>query len=334
MSIVVRKAVLTKKIILVGCGNIGSRHLQSLMKFQESVSIDIVEPNYKSKNNANALIGKIRTKKSPIITWFDSIQNLKNPADLVIIATNSRGRIELVDILLKQGNKKFLMEKLVCQSKKEYQSLISKLKRYDAHAWVNANRRYFNSYQKIKKIFKNSNFLQINVYLGNSGLGTASIHYIDLFCWLTDDYQIKLDGKYLMNKIFSNKRGRNFKEFAGTVIGSNSSGSLLTITTPNDQKLPPLSVVEIFDGKWHLAINELEEKFYYLSNFKKSPKISFKFNHVSELTYKIVQDIFKTNSCILPTLEDSFHAHLELFRIFNKHLSKHFHYKAQKCPIT
>ncbi len=304
------------------------------MKFQDKISIDVVEPNKKSKNNALILIKKLSTEKSPKINWFTSIQDLTDSGDVVIIATNSVDRPKLIEILLKQGNKKFLIEKMVCQSKKEYNHLISKLKKHDASAWVNTNRRYFHSYRKIKEIFKKSNSLQINVYLGNSGLGTASIHFIDLFCWLTNNNQIILDGKYLMNKIFLNKRGKNFKEFAGTIIGSNSSDSLLTITTPNDQKLSPLSLVEIFDGKRHLTINELEENLYYLSNFTKSPKIHFKFNHVSELTYKIIKDILKSNSCLLPTIQDSYDSHSELFRIFNKHLSKQLHHKVEKCPIT
>jgi len=195
-----------------------------------------------------------------------------------------------------------------------------------------ANMFYFVS--SIKEIFKNSDFLQINGYLGNSGLGTASIHFIDLFCWLTNNNQIKLDGAYLMNKIFANKRGKNFKEFAGTIIGSNSSGSLLTITTPNDQRLPPLSIVEIFDGERHIAINELEEKFFILNNTGSKIKLNFKFGHTSNLTYKIVKDIFKTNSCKLPSLEYSYNAHSELFKIFNNHIQKILKYKVKKCPIT
>ena len=34
-----------KKIILVGCGNIGSRHLQALTKLNGEYLIEIIEPN-------------------------------------------------------------------------------------------------------------------------------------------------------------------------------------------------------------------------------------------------------------------------------------------------
>ncbi len=325
---------MVKKLILIGCGNIGSRHLQSLMKFQNKISIDIVEPNKKSKNNAIELIKKLSIKKSPKINWFTSIRDLSNSGDVVIVATNSIGRHKLIDTLLKQGNKKFLIEKMVCQSKEEYKFLISAFKKYNANGWINVNRRYFISYQKIKELFLSSKFLELNVHLGNSGLGASSIHFIDLFCWLNDNYNIKLNGKYLFDKIHPSKRGKQFKEFAGTIVGSNKNSSFLTISTNNNQSIPPSIIVEIYDGEKHIIINELEEKIYFLTNFENISKFSFKFGHVSELSYKIIQDILKNNSCLLPTLQDSYDSHSELFRIFNKHLSKQLHHKVEKCPIT
>lgn len=333
MLTVKKKSNLTK-IILVGCGNIGSRHLESLMKFQDKISIDIVEPNKKSKNNAIEMIKKLYIKKSPKINWFTSIQDLPNSGDVVIVATNSIGRHKFIDILLKQGNKKFILEKMVCQSKNEYKLLINSFKKYDAKAWVNTNRSYFTFYQKIKNIFANSKSIQLSVYLGNSGLGTSSIHYIDLFCWLTDNYNIQLNGKYLSDKIFSSKRGKSFKEFSGVIIGSNKKNSYLSISSQNNQSIPPSAIVEIYDGQKHIVINELEEKFSFLTNYEKIPKLIFKFSHVSEITYKIICDILTSDSCLLPPVENSFKIHSELFRIFNDHLYKHLNQKIEKCPIT
>ena len=37
------------RILLVGCGNVGSRHLQALAKIPFSLKIDIIEPNSSSK---------------------------------------------------------------------------------------------------------------------------------------------------------------------------------------------------------------------------------------------------------------------------------------------
>lgn len=321
-----------KKVLLVGCGNIGSRHLQSLIKFHNKISIDIIEPSLKSKKKALSILDTSSTM--PMINWFKTSKSTSSSSNLVIVATQSNERIHLIHNLLKQGHKNFLIEKMVCQSSNEYKLLVSYFKKFHAKGWVNTNRRYFNAYHKIKKIFKNSDFLQIHCYLGNSGLGTVSIHFIDLFCWFTNNNKIKLDNAYLINKIFPNKRGKQLKEFAGTIIGSNSSKSLFSITTTNDQSLSPTSIVEIFDGKHHIVINELEENFFVIKNTGKKINLNFKFGHTSDLTYHIVKDIFKTKSCNLPSLEYSYYAHSELFKIFNNHIQKILKYKVKKCPIT
>ena len=38
-----------KRIILVGCGNIGSRHLQAIAKLPYGIKVDIVEPSDKKQ---------------------------------------------------------------------------------------------------------------------------------------------------------------------------------------------------------------------------------------------------------------------------------------------
>lgn len=322
-----------KKITLVGCGNIGSRHLQSLLSFQNPVSIDVVEPNKNSQKKAKSLIAS-QLKKNHHISWHSSIHNLSDTADVAIVATNSIERPKLINELLSQGNKKFLLEKMVCQSSIEYQKIISKLRQNHASAWVNANRRYFQSYHNIKQFFKKSKSFELNIFLGNSGLGTSAIHFVDLFCWLTDNNDISLDGKYLFQKIYSSKRGRLFKEFAGTIVGTTNQNSFLKISSHYNPSVPPSVIVDLYDGKNHFVLSELEEKFYSLTNHNGLSKFSFKFGHTSQLTYPIIQDIIHKGTSNLPTIEDSFKAHSELFRIFNTHINKNLHRKVSKCPIT
>jgi len=36
---------MVRRVILIGCGNIGSRHLQALAKLEYDLSVDIVEPS-------------------------------------------------------------------------------------------------------------------------------------------------------------------------------------------------------------------------------------------------------------------------------------------------
>lgn len=320
-----------KKIILVGCGNIGSRHLQALTKLTGEYLIEIVEPDNNAVLLAKSRLNKIGYGKDlQNYVWKKSISESSKNSDLVIVATNSKNRVRIIDELLKYGHKRFLVEKMVCQSINEFDELLLKMKKFSAKGWVNTNRRYFSGYQKIKEIFKDSRFLHLSVFAGNSGLGTSSIHYLDLYSWLVNDYKIELKGEFLIKKIFENKRGEDFKEFQGTLVGLNHHG-IVSLT------FLPLEKQEIFiriygDGKL-VEISELENCAFIFNEDGKN-KLEFKFGHTSELTTKIIEDIFSKNDCLLPTLEESEKIHNELFRIFNLHIKNILNKEVKLCPIT
>ena len=320
-----------KNIFLVGCGNIGSRHLQALVKLPFKIDIHIVEKSNKSKILAKTRLKEIKfNKKKFNFFWCDSIDQLNNVSDLVIISTLSKGRVNLITSLLKNKNKKFLIEKPVCQSKKEYDYLLSQMNLFNATGWVNTNRRYFKSYQKIKNELINCKFININVISKASGLGTNAIHFLDLFSWLINDSKIKLNGEFLNPKLFSNKRGKEFKEFYGTILGSGKNNSSITLNflpSKNESIFLTISTDSI-----NYVIDELNQNAFKIN--KTNKKFNFDFEHVSQSTTKIVKDILENNKSFLPKLDESFFNHVELFRIFNSHIKKQLKRDISLCPIT
>ena len=320
-----------KNIFLVGCGNIGSRHLQALVKLPFKIDIHIVEKSNKSKILAKTRLKEIKfNKKKFNFFWYDSIDQLNNVSDLVIISTLSKGRVNLITSLLKNKNKKFLIEKPVCQSKKEYENLLSQMNLFNATGWVNTNRRYFKSYQKIKNELINCKFININVISKASGLGTNAIHFLDLFSWLINDSKIKLNGEFLNPKLFSNKRGKEFKEFYGTILGSGKNNSSITLNflpSKNESIFLTISTDSI-----NYVIDELNQNAFKIN--KTNKKFNFDFEHVSQSTTKIVKDILENNKSFLPKLDESFFNHVELFRIFNSHIKKQLKRDISLCPIT
>lgn len=314
-------------ILIVGCGNIGSRHLQSLERSLAPLSITVIEPNMNSQKIAKSLLEK-NSKNS--ISWLSSISELNQIFDLVIIATNAEKRKSLVDILLESGNKKFLLEKMVCQSENDYKDLIENFYKHDAFGWVNTNRRYFPFYQKLKNIINSNDNLKISITTGNNGLGSNAIHFIDLFLWLKNSDDVSLIGNFLTDKLYSNKRGNQYYEFSGTVFGKISNSFLKISFLPVDNL--PL-ILDIKTKDFHILISETDEKFLKIKNLEKF-ELPFKYLHVSDLTLQIVSDILKNNSCHLPKVQDLFIAHCELFKIFNSHVKKLTNKELTLCPIT
>ena len=120
---------MTKKIALIGCGNIGSRHLQALVKLPFSTEISIVEPNKSAQRIGVERLNQIKiNKKKQNIFWYSSINELKNKFDVVIIATTAKDRVKMINRLLKMGNTRFLIEKIVCQSLSEYNILLKNIR--------------------------------------------------------------------------------------------------------------------------------------------------------------------------------------------------------------
>jgi len=321
-------SVMQKKITLVGCGNIGSRHLQAISNLSDNPIVNIVEPNENAQSVAkNRLNEKTHNLK---INWYHDIDELEERSDIVIIATQSPSRYTIIKKLLELGNTRFLIEKIICQSEDEYKEIQTALKKFQAKAWVNCTRRYSKTYQEIKKVLKNDNQVTVIVTGGNRGLGTNAIHYIDLFSWLNDNYNIKLNGDFLTNEIFPNKRGKEFVEFGGIIIGNINAAKLIILFLPINN-IP--FTVDIIGKDNRIIINESDEKLVVLKG-KLNPKNEAKFPHISILSTNIVSDILEKDNCLLPTIDDSFFVHKELFKIFNKHLTKILKKEIKLCPIT
>lgn len=321
-----------KKVILIGCGNIGSRHLQALAKLKCALVVEIVEPNKKAQSLGKHRLNQIKYDLSKHkFIWHESITQLKNSSDLVIVATTSFNRINLIEGMLNLGHKRFLVEKIVCQSTAEYRKLLALMKKFHAKGWVNTNRRYFTTYRKLKDDLKNSKFVQMYIFSGNSGLGTNAIHHLDLFSWFIDDLKIKLDGKFLTKRLFTNKRGSNFKEFFGTLVGTSKNGSFISLTYfPSKRES---FIINIQSEDKLVTIMELADQ-GYVNTSERKQNLKFQFEHTSSLTTKIANDIFTSDKCLLPTLEDSYYIHNELFTTFNRHVKKVSDTKPTLCPIT
>lgn len=324
-----------RRIALVGCGQIGSRHLQAIVKVKRRLKVQVVEPS-----NASQDLGKKRLKEVPFSTkdiqveWLKDIDNLEKQSDLTVVATNAQNRSKIIEKLIKIGHRRFLIEKMVCQSTEEYERLLESFDEYKAKGWVNCPRRYYPFYQKIINLLKGDSPLIFNVVAGNQRLGCNAIHFLDLFAACVRNYEnIELDGNYLFPKLLSNRRGKDFVEFAGTIIAKidgnfaslafhpvNPIGASLTILSENNK----------------IFVDEENRKAFLVrrkNNWKKEA-YPFKEIYTSTLTTKIAKEIIEDDTCKLPALQDLYYLHKELFRIFNQHIRLMTGRSMKRCPIT
>jgi predicted dehydrogenase len=318
-----------KKILIVGCGNIGGRHLQSLLDFQNiALDITVVEPNKITLNNAKSIFSTDDLHHN--LTWVSNILDLTDSYDFTIVATQATNRIQLVNQLLAKGNSRFLIEKMVCQSISEYKKILECFKKYDAKGWVNTNFRYFSFYQKLIKYFSKNTPLKFLIVGGDKGLGSNAIHFLDLFLWFTHSDIISLNGDNLTEKLLPNKRSSGLVEFSGIITGKTNDSS---ISINFSHSFENSIIIEISNSEHHIRIDtdkSIITKIKGLDDFFDD----FKFQHTSELTKKIINDVLQTDTCNLPMLDDLYLIHSELFRIFNLHIKKLTNKESDICPIT
>jgi len=328
-----------RKISIIGCGQIGSRHLQAVVKLKGNLKIQVVDPNKESQKMGKERLGealKALPKNHNIkIEWLDNITSLNNDSNLTIVATTAKGRSEIINQLVQKGHRRFLIEKIVCQSTEEFEKLLILFDKNKAKGWINCTRRYYPFYKRIINLLKKEAPIFFSVIAGNLGLGCNVIHFIDLFYALTQNpTDIKLSGDYLFPEILPNPRGNDLIEFAGTIIAETKRYDVCSISFfPYNDTLPLVIIltknIRVFiDEGIHKAVIAKKEHDWQWQNFK------FKELYTSILTTHIAQSIIENDVCNLPTIQDSYYIHRELLRIFNKHIELVSGKYTSNCPIT
>src|SRR3989338_493757 len=120
-----------KKVIIIGAGNIGSRHLQALRAVKISLEIIVVDPAQNSLNLSKERYQTMpRGKHEHKISFFTEIPDNLKSVDLGIIATCSDTRAEITrKLLAKTKVRHLVLEKLLFNKKKDYKSIGLLLKK-------------------------------------------------------------------------------------------------------------------------------------------------------------------------------------------------------------
>jgi hypothetical protein len=311
-----------KNILCVGFGGMGCRHTQSLLGISPELNIYIVEPNETIFKENEARIGA----KPGQLKHVTSIDAIDIQIDFAIIATSAFPRYEIMKKLLNKGISKFLVEKVVFQSATQFKEIISLLEKNDAQAYCNFVNRYFANYQDIKSRIKDSSIVNMTVSGGDFGLGCNSLHYVDLFEYLTGKMS-KLDSYNLIKNDVEHKRGNQYKEVTGQLGWSTASGDTLSVLSDKNRE-GGVELTITFDGEVNVINQQTRKHFQSIDGSIENK--SFELKYTSSLTKTIYEDILD-NSIVLPTIQATENCHIQLFKAINNTLGLE---PTDICPIT
>ncbi len=322
-------------IAIIGAGQIGSRHLQALSQLNRFTNIQIVDPDYKSLERARERFLQVQKNKNiQKVEYLKNIADLNNKLELVIISTTSDIRRKVIENLLLQKKVRYIiLEKVLFQKIEDFIIVNNLLVQNNIKAWVNCPRRMTYFYKQLKSKFTGVKKVDYRVSSANLGIGCNSIHFLDLFAFLTGQTNFVLFSDQLDSKIIISKRS-GFLEFTGTLCGRSSWGSNIAITSYLKGNAP--LIISINSELVNCLIREDEGKAWISesANNWTWEEVSFTISYQSQLTNLIVQDILDTGKCDLTNYEESWKIHIPLLKSLIFYLQKQKMEEIDLCPIT
>lgn len=326
-------------IAIIGAGQIGRRHLQALKLIDRPVNIQVVDPNQESLQKAKELyVHSLSTKHYQKVEYLNSISSLSTDLNLAIISTTANVREKVLENLLKDKKVKYLiLEKVVFQHEDSFSRVDSLMKDKKVEAWVNCPLRMYPFFKDLKKrITKSSSSIEKFSYQisgSHWNLASNAIHHLDLFSYLSNESNIRLDSSLLDTKILNSKR-KGFIEVTGSLFGKGEKGSNILLTSYPEGNAPLL--IQVNTPSTRCIVNLTKQKAFISeqsTNWEWS-EITCQVPYQSQLTHLVVQNILDEGNCDLPSYLLSWNMHLPLLYSLRTHLKSHSDWSLGSCPIS
>ena len=321
-------------ILIIGAGQLGSRHLQSIKKANLRMRIFVYDISLDSLRVAEERYRQIPEEKNvEEIVFLTSLGQVAKNIDFTVVATGSGGRCEIITLLLNVCHVKYMViEKVLFQNIQDYNSIRDLLHIKNVKAWVNCPRRMNSFYMELAKSL-NGQSLWATVVGGPWGLGCNAIHFIDLIAFLCgcSDYSIK---ENLDTEILKSKR-EGYLEFTGELCLNYTKGTQCKLVSWKEGGDSPL-MLTIWSEHTRVLIDENGGKAFISRRGQdwKWSEEKFRMKYQSELTAEVLEDLILNQKCDLTTYAESEKLHVPFIKMLLAFLGKNYQTGIENCPIT
>jgi hypothetical protein len=296
-------------VLIVGAGQLGSRHLQGLAKCSHPLRVYVVDVNPDALQVAQQRWFDVSDAKSTdkVVSFHSGIEESSKSVDVAIVSTTARKRVNLVTLIRQHiAVRYWLLEKVLVQSSYELRKLQLAFES-DSRVWVNTPRRMLAWHKLIgDKLVKNAP-LHLRVTGKAWGLACNSVHFLDMLAWFSGESltQISTDG--LAKKWIEAKRPGN-REVMGELVAQFSGGSTATLAVEPGELSDLWYQFDLEDSGFTWRIDE------EMGVAVRSDGLSIpgRLPYQSEVTPLLVDQLLSTGQCELPTLATS----AEIHRVF------------------
>ena len=326
-----------KNIILIGAGNLGSRHLQALKQITYLSKIWVIDPGQDSLKIAKERYDQISNEDyNHEISFLSELPKIEEKIDLVVIATNSNVRFQILENLLENYQVKYMiLEKVLFQQFDHYEKAAKLIENSNCNVWVNCPRRMFSHYNQIKEQLKEgkesgkSSQLYFNIEGSAFNLMSNAIHFVDLMAYLKSAADFTVDTSKLIPNLIESKR-KGYYEINGIIDVIFKDGSIGRIHCLPDGNLPIINSITTSNKRWTIFESENRGVTWNMEGNKKWQDIKAPIEYQSSLTTKVANQLFKEGTCNLTPYNESMIIHLNMFKpihtFLNEKIDKQFEY--------
>ena len=307
-------------VCLIGCGGVGKRHLEAMLKVKNDINIEVVEPNI--ENTPTTLVGQN-------INYFSKIEDVSNNIDICLIATTANVRKKVILELVSKKNVKFMiLEKVVFQNEKDFDEIIKLFEEKNIKSWVNCHLRA----QPIYKELKTQSIISYDTtmtyeYSDDFTLSSSAIHILDLFSYLCDDYDLEIQDIVTDTELKSSRHS-GCVDFNGYMKVKSTNGYELVVKKRDAHFGEHLT---IYHNDLTVRSSEGDDPDNRIG-FVQDKKIPYVWQ--SSLTNSYIDDIIEKSDCDLSTLENSAKLHKIMLKSFRNLLKEKYNREVVDCPIT
>lgn len=322
-------------IVIVGAGQIGSRHLQALALLALPANIRVIDPSAKSLAVARERwLQAAEGSDRHYIAFAQTMTELPAEIDVAIIATSANVRRAALEALLTRSSVRYaVLEKVLFQSIRDLDEIQDQLGRSQTKVWVNCPRRMWNFYRDVRAMMARSRLFSVSVEGSSWGLCCNTVHFLDLVAWITDSTDVAVSGDGLDPETIDSKRS-GFIEMTGELTGGWRDGPSLRISSWAIGDSPFLLQLR---GEDAIVIVREDEGRAWISERSSSWQWSERTlvqERQSQLSHLFVESLAEAGVCDLTPYDDSAALHRSMLKPMLAHLSRLSDRAGDTCPIT
>ena len=259
------------KILVVGCGNIGSRHLQGLLKYQDhDLFIDVFDPDFSALKLGEKRACEIETSRSHKVDYHSNFVELDSVYDLVVHTTTAQVRMKSISLLSQVvSSKLWILEKIISQSTAQLNAIQKMLDNADVFVnhWMRSTKWAADIKMELASL--SDNMVSFEVSGSSWGMLCNTLHWVDLIEFLLDTKIQAIHFSHQKYLTWIDAKRTGFKEALGEYMITFNNGTTLQIKCDNN--LPYSENMRIFtqNSETILELNYINASEIQLQGFGK-----------------------------------------------------------------